>query len=134
MMRENVASISVNSVDRFVANLGSIASFKPNVLDRFDEDAWAEHYSDVLGVDASLIVSGEQAAFIRQQRAQQQQAMAATEQAQGAAKAAKDGAQAAAIAQDAGIAPDASAISGLGIGTPDGVSNTPGPLAPGAGI
>lgn len=135
MLAQAQRAISVNSVDRFVANLGSIASFKPNVLDRFDEDAWAEHYSDVLGVDASLIVSGEQAAFIRQQRAQQQQAMAATEQAATAAGAAKDAATAAATAVSAGIAPDASAVSGIGIGTPDGVVNSnPGPLAPGAGF
>ena len=53
MLAQAQRAISVNAVDRFVANLGSIASFSPNVLDRFDGDAWVEHYSDVLGVDAS---------------------------------------------------------------------------------
>ena len=125
-------AISVNSVDRFVSNLGSIASFSPNVLDRFDGDAWVEHYSDVLGVDASLIVASDKAAFVRQQRAQQQQQMQANEQANIAADTAQ---KAATAATTAGIPPSAADISGLGIGTADGIVNSsPGPLAPGAGF
>ncbi len=71
-------AVSTNATDRFVANLGAVAQFKPEVLDKFDADAWADTYSDALGVDPSLIVGGEQVAIIRQQRAaaQQQQAMA----------------------------------------------------------
>lgn len=133
MLAQAQRAISVNAVDRFVANLGSIAAIKPNILDRFDEDAWVEHYSDVLGVDASLVVASDKAAFIRQQRAQQMQAQAATEQAAQMASAAKDGAQAAATAQAAGIQLPTGA--GYGIGTPDGVVNSnPGPLSPGAGL
>jgi hypothetical protein len=72
-------AIGLNSVDRFIGNLGVIAQIKPNVLDRFDEDEWAEVYSDALGVDPQLIVPAQTAALVRQQRAKQQ---AAAQQAQ----------------------------------------------------
>jgi hypothetical protein len=44
------------ATDRFVGNLGVVASFKPDVLDKFDSDKWADIYSDQLGVDPELIV------------------------------------------------------------------------------
>jgi hypothetical protein len=69
-------AIGVNSIDRFVANMGVIAQAKPEVLDRFDADQWAEVYSDSLGVDPALIVPMQTAALVRQQRAQAQQAAA----------------------------------------------------------
>jgi hypothetical protein len=73
-------AISTNSIDRFVANMGQIAQLgKPGVLDRFDEDGWAEIYSDALGIDPELIVPGQTAALVRKQRAQ---AQAAAQQAQ----------------------------------------------------
>jgi len=46
------------------------------VLDRFDPDQWVEIYSDSLGVDPSLVVPAQQAALVRQQRAQAQAAAA----------------------------------------------------------
>lgn len=66
-------AISTNSTDRFVGSLGMVAKFKPDVLDKFDADAWAEKYSDDLGVDPSLIVPDEKVALIRSGRAQQMQ-------------------------------------------------------------
>jgi hypothetical protein len=51
---------------------------KPDVLDKFDSDQWAESYSDMLGVDPNLIVAGKQVALIRDAR---NKAMAAKEQA-----------------------------------------------------
>lgn len=74
MLAQAQRAISTNSIDRFVVSLGTVAQFKPNVLDRFDEDKWAEIYSDSLGVDPSLIVGNEQVALVRKQRAEQQQA------------------------------------------------------------
>ncbi|OZI23742.1 phage head-tail adapter protein [Bordetella genomosp. 9] len=75
-------AVSTNATDRFVSNLGAVAQIKPEVLDKFDPDAWVDNYADSLGVDPSLIVGNEQVAIVRQQRAQQQQQMAAAEQAQ----------------------------------------------------
>lgn len=67
-------AVGTNSVDRFVGNLGAIAAIKPDVLDKFDADEWADVYSDMLGVEPTLIVPDDQVALIRKQRAQQQQA------------------------------------------------------------
>lgn len=82
MLAQAQRAIGTNSVDRFVGNLGQIASFKPDVLDKFDSDKWADSYSDMLGVDPELIVPSDRVALIRQARAksaqdaQQQEQMA----------------------------------------------------------
>ncbi len=55
---------------------------KPEVLDKFDADVWADKYADMLGGDPELIVAGEQVALVRQSRAQQQAAMAQAAQAE----------------------------------------------------
>lgn len=65
-------AVATNGVDRFVGNLGQIATFKPDVLDNFNEDEWARQYADMLGVSPSLIVPSNQVAIVRQQRAQAQ--------------------------------------------------------------
>jgi hypothetical protein len=68
-------AVGINSVDRFVGSLGVIAGLKPDVLDKFDADEWADVASDMLGVDPSLIVADDKVQLIRQQRAQQQAAL-----------------------------------------------------------
>ena len=77
MLAQAQRAIGTNSVDRFVGNLGVVAGIKPDVLDKFDGDAWVDAYSDMLGVDPNMIIAGEQVAKIRQAR---NQAMAAKEQ------------------------------------------------------
>lgn len=67
-------AVSTSSIDRFVGNIGQMAAFKPEVLDKFDSDKWADIYSDMLGVDPQLVVADDKVAIVRQQRAQQQQA------------------------------------------------------------
>jgi len=81
MLAQAQRAVGTNSVDRFVGNLGVVAQMKPDVLDKFDADEWAEAYSDMLGVDPKLIIGGEQVALVRQQRAQAQQQAAQAEQA-----------------------------------------------------
>ena len=82
MLAQAQRAIGTNSIDRFVGNLGQVATFKPDVLDKFDSDKWADAYSDMLGVDPELIVPSDQVAMIRQARAkaaqdaQQQEQMA----------------------------------------------------------
>lgn len=85
MLAQAQRAMGVNSSDRFVSTLGSIAQMKPEVLDKLDADKWADQYADQLGVDPSLIVPSERVALIRQQRAQAAQAQAAMERAQVAA-------------------------------------------------
>lgn len=76
MLAQAQRAIATNSVDRFVAHLGSVAQLKPEVLDKLDADRWADAYADMLGLDPEMIVSGEKVAALRQQRAEAQQAQA----------------------------------------------------------
>jgi hypothetical protein len=80
MLAQAQRAIGTNSIDRFVGNLGAVAQFKPDVLDKFDQDQWADAYSDLLGIDPELIVPDDKVAMIRQQRAQAQAAAAQAEQ------------------------------------------------------
>ena len=82
MLAQAQRAIGTNSVDRYVNNLGMVAQMKPDVLDKFDSDVWAEAYADMLGVDPKLVIGGEQVAKIRQQRAEAQAAAAQQEQLQ----------------------------------------------------
>ena len=77
MLAQAQRAIGTNSVDRFVGNLGAIAQMKPDVLDKFDSDQWADIYADMLGVDPSLIIADKKVAMVRNAR---NQAMAAKEQ------------------------------------------------------
>ena len=83
-------AIGANSTDRWVGNLGAVAQLKPDVLDKFDADKWAENYADEIGVDPSLVVGSEQVAIVRKQRAdqaaQQQAAATAAQAAESVAK------------------------------------------------
>lgn len=76
MLAQAQRAIATNSVDRFVAHLGSVAQLKPEVLDKLDADRWADAYADMLGLDPEMIVSGEKVAALRQHRAEAQQAQA----------------------------------------------------------
>jgi hypothetical protein len=89
MLAQAQKAIGTNSVDRFVGNLGVIAQMKPDVLDKFDSDKWAESYSDMLGVDPNLIVADDKVALVRDARNKAQaaaQQAATMEQASKAAK------------------------------------------------
>jgi hypothetical protein len=80
MLAQAQRAIGTNSVDRYVANLGAVASFKPEVLDKFDADKWADSYADMLGVDPNLIVGTDQVAVVRQARAKMDAQRAQMEQ------------------------------------------------------
>ena len=82
MLAQAQRAVGVNSVDRYVMSLGAIAQMKPDVLDKFDSDKWADAYADMLGVDPDLIVASEDVAIIRQQRAEAQAREAQLAQAQ----------------------------------------------------
>lgn len=74
MLAQAQRAVGTNSIDRFVGNLGAVAQFKPEVLDKFDADKWADIYADSLGLDPQIIVPADQVEALRQQRAQAQQA------------------------------------------------------------
>lgn len=97
MLAQAQRAIGTNSVDRFVGSLGAVAQMKPDVLDKFDSDAWADVYSDSLGIDPKLVLANDQVAVIRQTRqaaeAAQQKLAAAQQVSQVAKNAAQAGAQ-----------------------------------------
>ena len=80
MLAQAQRAIGTNSVDRYVNSMGLVAQMKPDVLDKFNSDEWADGYADMLGVDPKLIIGGERLARIRQEKAEAQQAMAQQEQ------------------------------------------------------
>jgi hypothetical protein len=73
MLAQAQRAVGTNSVDRFVGNLGQLSTFKPDVLDKLDADAWADEYSDMLGISPTLIVASDKVALVRQARAEMQQ-------------------------------------------------------------
>ncbi len=75
-------AITTNAIDRFTQNLGVLVQFKPEIADKFDSDYWVDYYADALGIDPRLIVSSDQVALVREQRAQAQQQQAQMEQMQ----------------------------------------------------
>jgi hypothetical protein len=89
MLAQAQRAIGINSIDRYVVTLGTVAQMKPEVLDTLDADLLAERYADRMGLDPDLVISGERLTMIRQQRAQAQaqaQAIAQAEQAASAAQ------------------------------------------------
>lgn len=91
MLAQAQRAIGTQAIDRYVGSLGMVAQFKPDVLDKFDSDRWADKYGDMLGIDPDLIVANDKVAIIRDKRAQVQAAqaqMAAAEQMANTAKAA----------------------------------------------
>ena len=94
MLAQAQRAVATNGIDRFVGNLGALAQFKPDVLDKFDSDKWADAYSDMLGIDPELIVPNDRVAMIRAQRAQAAQAAQQQAQMAQAAATAKDAASA----------------------------------------
>lgn len=86
MLAQAQRAIGTNGIDRFVMSLGTVAAVRPDVLDKFNADEWADVYSDMLGVDPSLIVADKDVAIIRSQRAQQQAAAQTAALAESASK------------------------------------------------
>lgn len=106
MLAQAQRAIGTNSVDRFVSSLGTVAQLKPEVLDKFDSDAWADAYSDSLGVDPKLVLASDQVAVIRDARAKAQAAQQKLAAAQQMSEASRNFGQAAA----AGAQPGASDV------------------------
>lgn len=101
MLAQAQKAIGTQNIDRWVASLGQIAAFKPDIIDKFDSDKWADKYGDMLGVDPDLIVGADGVAIIRKQRAEMQAKQAAAAQAQQTAETAKIASQADTSGQNA---------------------------------
>lgn len=76
---------SLGTIERTFAFAGSIASAKPEVLDKLDADAAMDVYADNIGAPASIIVSNDDVKKIRAARAKQQAGAQAAQAATAAA-------------------------------------------------
>lgn len=95
MLAQAQRAIGVQSVDRLIGTVGSIAIMQANAgvavtaLDKLNVDQTIDAYSEMLGVDPNLIVADDQVMIVRDNRAKQQaeaQRMAQAEQASAVAK------------------------------------------------
>lgn len=85
MLAQAQRAIGTNSIDRFIGTVGSVAQFKPEVLDNVDGDKLVHVYADSLGVDPSILMADDKVQALRAQRQQQvQQAQQAAMMNQGA--------------------------------------------------
>jgi len=82
-------SVGLTSIERLLAFVGGQAAVNPAVLDKIDQDRAIEVYADMLTAPPDVLVSNDQVAAIREQRARQQQQMQAAEMAMTVAKGAK---------------------------------------------
>jgi len=81
--------IATAGIEKLWAFAGNLAAVKPEILDKLDADQTIDEYANALGVSPKIIVSDEDAAAVRQGRAQQAQMAQATEMAATAAQGAK---------------------------------------------
>jgi hypothetical protein len=73
-------AVAVNGMERLVATAASLAPIKPDILDKINFDQVIDDMGNAFGVNPALIVSDDDVAALRAQRAQaaQAQAQAAT--------------------------------------------------------
>lgn len=69
--------VAAQGTDRLLSTVGTIASMRPEILDKLDFDQIVDDYADNYGVNPEIIVPDDQVQQIRAQRAQQQQAQMA---------------------------------------------------------
>ena len=105
MLAQAQRAIGTNSIDRYVGNLGMVAQYKPDVLDKFDADQWADVYADMLGVDPRMLIAGENLVAIRKSRQEAAAAQAQLDAMEKEAKIAKDMGTAQAAGPGPGAAP-----------------------------
>lgn len=79
MLAQAQRAASTTAIERVLSLVGSLAGTRPDALDKVDFDAAIDEYAANLGASPKIIVDAMKVARIRAQRAQQQQAAAATE-------------------------------------------------------
>lgn len=73
--------LGVSAVERLASFVGNLVAAKPDVLDKVNFDKVIDDYADMLGTSPDLLVSDDDVAKIRQQRAQAQAQAQAQQQA-----------------------------------------------------
>jgi len=81
--------VATNGIQQLIGVVGQVGAFAPQVVDKIDADQIVDLYADALGVDPRLIVSDDNVAAIRKQRAEQQAQQEQMAQAQAAVQGAQ---------------------------------------------
>jgi hypothetical protein len=101
VMAQAQRAIGTGAIERLAGFVGNLAAAKPEVLDKLDADQSIDEYAEMLGVPPKIVVSDDQVAKIRAQRAEMQQQQMMMEQAQSSVQMAGTGAQAAKVLSEA---------------------------------
>lgn len=75
VLAQQQKNASAEGILRMTQYVGVLAQLDPQVIDKLDKDAVVDKLADMNGVPPELIISGDKVALIRQQRAQQEQAV-----------------------------------------------------------
>jgi hypothetical protein len=100
-MAQAQRAIGTGAIERLAGFVGNLAAAKPDVLDKLDMDQSIDEYAEMLGVPPKIVVSDDQVAEIRAQRAEMEQQHMQMQQAQAGADVANTGAQAAKVLSEA---------------------------------
>jgi len=88
-------AIATGAIERVVSFTGNLAAVNPTVLDKINLDQAIDEYADALGAPASIVVSDEDVAKVRKERADKQAKQEQAAQMAAMMPAVKDGADAA---------------------------------------
>lgn len=81
--------VGLAGIERFASFMGQVAQFRPQVLDKLNEDQLADVYGDMTSVPSGIIRSDEDVQALRQERAEAAKAEAMAERAPAAAATAR---------------------------------------------
>ena len=89
VMAQAMKLTGITGIERFMAFAGNLAQAKPEVLDKVNFDQALDEYANMVGTPPSMVHDDDTVAKMRQQRAQQEQAMQQAAMAQQGAETAK---------------------------------------------
>jgi hypothetical protein len=89
IMAQAQKMLGITSIERFTGFTSTLAQVRPDVLDKVNFDEMVDAYADALGIKTNLVVSDEQVAKVREDRATQAEAQQQMAMAQQAAEGAK---------------------------------------------
>lgn len=76
IMAQAQKMVGLSSVDRFIGFMGQLALTSPNdpsVLDKWDRDQTVDEYAEMTGIPPRMVVTDDQVAAIREERAKSEQ-------------------------------------------------------------
>jgi len=90
IMQQAQKLVGISSIERFVGFVGQVAQGVPSVLDKINSDQLVDVYADITSIPPELVLSDDEVAELRANRAAQAQAAQQQQNIQQAAMTAKD--------------------------------------------